>query len=373
MRSHKTKIEPEVVLDALVDGAIMIDASGTISLFNNACKRLFGYSSDEVIGGNVKMLMPQPYQREHDGYLKAYSETGVKKIIGIGREVKGLKKDGSQFPMDLSIAETQIDGKPVFIGIVRDLTRRHAQQRKYDKLQKEHFHLSRVSSMNEMGSAIAHELNQPLAASINYLDTVLLLLNRNEEIDRDELSNIASRAAEQAQRASEIISRMRQFIERGDTEKTAVDLKSVVETAKRFSLFGFDGDDITLKMDIPETLPMVLINSIQIQQVFVNLIRNACEAVIGRQERLIEITAEVASCGEMIDVKIQDTGHGLSKSTIETLFVPFSSKKAGGMGIGLSISQSIINHHGGEIWATKNEPNGSVFHFSLPIAESAKT
>ena len=270
MGSRETKIEPEVVLDALVDGAIMIDAYGTISLFNNACKRLFGYSSDEVIGENVKMLMPQPYQREHDGYLKAYAETGMKKIIGIGREVKGLKKDGTEFPMDLSIAETILNGKPVFIGIVRDLTRRHAQRRKYDELQKEHFHLSRVSSMNEMGSAIAHELNQPLAASINYLDTVLLLLNRNGDVDRDTLSNVVSRAAEQAQRASEIISRMRQFIERGDTEKTPTVLRSVVETAERFAIFGIDRHDVTLRISIPATLPMVLINSVQVQQVFVN-------------------------------------------------------------------------------------------------------
>lgn len=372
MDNGEAKIELKVVLETLVDGAIIIDASGTIILFNKACTRIFGYKPDEVIGKNVKILMPQPYQAEHDGYLNAYAKTGIKKIIGIGREVKGLKKNGEHFPLDLSIGETLTNDEVLFIGIIRDLTQRHAQKRKYDALQEEHYHLSRVSAMNEMGSAIAHELNQPLAASINYLETIELLLNQNTEIDIDKLSKITSRAMEQTHRASEIIARMREFIKRGDVVKEAVNLKTVIETAKRLAFLGFEKQGIDVKIFVPEVLPAVLINELQIQQVLVNLMKNACEAMFDSQQKILEISADVASCGQKIEVQVIDTGHGLSKADMKSLFVPFSTEKPGGMGIGLSISRSIISHHGGQIWAHENKPQGSIFHFSLPIAGLAK-
>ena len=372
MANDEAKIELNVVLETLVDGAIIIDAYGTIVLFNKACTRIFGYETDEVIGKNVKMLMPQPYQTEHDGYLKSYADTRVKKIIGIGREVQGLKKNGTHFPLDLSIGETLANDEVLFIGIIRDLTQHHAQQRKYDELQEEHFHLSRVSALNEMGSAIAHELNQPLAASINYLETIELLLKKDAEIDIDGLSDITSLAMEQTQRASEIISRIREFIKHGDVTKEPTDLPDVIETAARLAFLGFEKHDIALKITVPDTLPTVLINELQIQQVLVNLMKNACEAMFDSQIKELEISAMLASCGQKVEVQVKDTGHGLSTASMINLFVPFSSEKPGGMGVGLSISKSIINHHGGQIWAHENKPQGSIFHFSLPLAGSVK-
>lgn len=369
MDNNEAQIELEAVLDTLVDGVIIINAAGVMRLFNPACTKIFGYEPGEVIGLNVKMLMPAPFHSEHDGYLKAYKETAKKKIIGIGREVKGLRKDGSEFPMDLAVGETRLDGQPLFVGIIRDLTARYKQKEKYDQLQEDHFHLSRVSAMNEMGSAIAHELNQPMAASINYMETLKLLLSRGGDIDTEKLMSITSRAIEQTHRASEIIARMRGFIERGDVEKEPQSLKAVVETAKRLAFLSFDNKAIDVEIDISNALPYVFINNVQIQQVLVNLMKNACEAMFDSDEKQMRIRAEIASCGNMVDIQMSDTGHGLSDEDIETLFVPFSSKKTGGMGVGLSISQSIITHHGGQIWAEQNKPKGSIFHFSLPIAK----
>lgn len=371
MDTREAEIELEAVLDTLVDGVVIINALGTMRLFNPACTKIFGYEPDEVLGQNVKMLMPEPFHSEHDGYLKSYDDTHEKKIIGIGREVQGRRKDGTVFPMDLAVGEANLESEPLFVGIIRDLTSRHDQQTKYDQLQEEHFHLSRVSAMNEMGSAIAHELNQPMAASINYLETVKLLLGREGVVDKEKLLDITSRAIEQTQRASDIIGRMRGFIEKGDVEKTRHHLYEVIETAKRLTFLSFDRQDIDVSIDVPTNLPQVFINSIQIQQVLVNLLKNACEAMIDSDVKKLRIVARVNSDRDLIEVQVQDTGIGLSDQDIETLFVPFSSGKSDGMGVGLSISQSIVTHHDGQIWASQNGTMGSVFHLTLPVAREA--
>lgn len=368
MENHDAEIEFEAVLNTLVDGVIIIDAVGTMRLFNPACTKIFGYEANEVVGKNVKMLMPEPYHGEHDQYLKSYGNTKVKKIIGIGRDMTGLKKNGATFPMDLSVGESSLNGRALYVGVIRDLTERHKRKFEYDHLQEEYFHLSRVSAMNEMGSAIAHELNQPLAASINFMETMRLLLLGGTDFDHEKLLKANSRAIEQAVRASEIIKRMREFIERGDVTKTSCSLEEIIQTAIRLAFLSFKSQQVIVDISLEPDLPPVFVNSIQIQQVLVNLMKNACEAMMDREEKRLEIMAQIASCGKQIEVQIKDTGHGLTDQDIEKLFVPFSSTKSEGMGIGLSISQSIISYHGGQIWARKNEPTGSVFHFTLPIA-----
>jgi len=368
MDGHEAQIEFEAVLKTLVDGVIIIDRVGNMRLFNAASETIFGYGQDEVLGKNVKMLMPAPFKEEHDGYIQSYHETGERKIIGIGREVTGRRKDGSIFPMDLSVAETWLDGEPIFVGIIRDLTSRYATKKKFDQLQQEHFHMSRVAAMNEMGSAIAHELNQPLAASINYIETVKLLLGRDGPVDKDKLLMILGRAVEQTNRASEIIARMRGFIERGDVEKKACRLSEIVDASLRLAFLPFTNQDITLSVDISPELPDVFVNEVQIQQVLINLIKNACEAMFDIEGKSLHILARHDSEG-YVEIMIADSGHGLSKSAMDELFVPFATEKPEGMGVGLSISQSIISHHGGQIWARKNDPHGTIFHFTLPTVD----
>jgi len=367
MDSQEAQIEFEAVLQTLVDGVIIINKVGIMSLFNPACVNIFGFSEDEVLGQNVKMLMPSPFHEEHDEYISAYKKTGDRKIIGIGREVRGRRKDGTIFPMDLAVGETRLDGEPIFVGIIRDLSAKYDTKKKYDQLQQEHFHLSRVAAMNEMGSAIAHELNQPLAASANYIETVKLLLGRGGDLDTDKLLMILTKASEQTNRASEIVSRMRGFIERGEVEKQECNLRELIDSAVRLAFLSFDNQDMVLSVDVSSNLPPVFVNNIQIQQVLVNLIKNACEAMFDSERKALHISSQRNGNG-LVEVMIADTGHGLSESDMESLFVPFSSGKSDGMGVGLSISQSIISHHGGQIWARQNKPQGTVFHFTLPLS-----
>ncbi len=367
MDCRDAKIEFEAVLNTLVDGVVIIDQLGTISLFNPACENMFGYSATEVVGQNVKILMPEPYHSEHDGYIDAYRKTSQKKIIGIGREVKAVRKDGTVFPIDLTVGETEVEGATIFVGIIRNLDIRYAKQLKYDRLQEEYSHLSRVSAMNEMAVVIAHELNQPLAASINFAETAKILVERGDT-DAEKVSTILTDSIEQTQLASEIITRMRRFIERGEVEKSPNNVREMAESAARLVSMGTDFQGIEIKLDIDDDLPLVMVNNIQIQQVFVNLMKNACEAMQESDKRELHIAAVTSECGALVTLSIKDTGHGIEDANMSTLFKPFSTEKPGGMGLGLSISKSIIQYHGGELWVEKSAPACTIFKFSLPAA-----
>jgi two-component system sensor kinase FixL len=371
MQKNDAQIELEAVLNTLVDGVIIIDDAGSMQLFNPACERIFGYTPDEVIGKNVKMLMPQPYHSEHDGYLDNYRTTHDRKIIGIGREVNGRRKDGSVFHMDLAVGEADVSGKTMFVGIIRDLTDRYKQQEKYETLQQQHYHLSRVSAMNEMGSAIAHELNQPMAATINYLEAGKFMIEQGDGVDGEKLRKVLDSAIDQTKRASDIIARLRRFIQTGDMEKETVNLKDVLVTASDMALLPFKHLAIDRVLNLDEDLPNVFVNPVQIQQILVNLIKNACEAMIDSIDKKLTISVRHISGDGFVEVGVADSGKGISEAEQENLFTPFSTDKTDGMGVGLSICHSIVSNHGGKIWATSNLSGGSQFSFTLPIPEDA--
>jgi two-component system sensor kinase FixL len=349
----------------MVDGVIMIDSTGLITLFNPACETMFEYSPSEVIGRNIKMLMLEPDRAHHDGYIKNYQTSGDAKVIGIGREVQGRRKSGKVFPMYLSVGENLSADATGYVGIIRDLTEVAARRAEYERLQQEHFHLSRVSAMDQMGAAIAHEINQPLTAIMNYLEAGKAMLSSGQVIDPKLLSLVMDKSAQQARRTAQILSRLRQFIETGDTEKTRVDIQDAVQIAIDLVWPAFKNTEIKLVMTIPKNLPPVQANAVQLQQVFVNLIRNGCEAMAAIEGKVLSITA--AKDEKVIKIGISDTGCGLGPEDFDKLYEPFRSSKEGGLGVGLSISRTIIANHNGKLWAEHNKPRGTVFFITLPI------
>jgi two-component system sensor kinase FixL len=206
------------ILETVPDAMIVIDERGVIQFFSSAAERLFGYSESEAIGRNVSALMPTPDSTRHDGYLSRYRSTGERHIIGIGRIVTGRRRDGTTFPMHLSIGETQSGGAPYFTGFVRDLTEHQRTQTQLQEMQSELVHVSRLSAMGEMASALAHELNQPLAAISNYMNGSRRLLAASTDPNASKIESAMDRAAEQAQRAGQIIRRLRDFVSRGESE-----------------------------------------------------------------------------------------------------------------------------------------------------------
>lgn len=357
-----------------VDGIIVTDANGTIAIYNAACERLFGYRPEEVIGHNVKMLMPAPYHDEHDAYLANYRKTGERRIIGVGREVVGQRRDGSTFPMYLSVGEGTLDGEKIYVGIIHDLTsyqeaqlglREREAQRRLQELQSELLHVSRLSAMGQMASALAHELNQPLSAIANYVKAAHRMLAAVDDPRTGRIQDIMVKASEQTIRAGEIIRRLRDYVEKRQTTRTWENLNKVVEEALALGLIGAAETNVKVRATLDPALPPIAIDKVQIQQVLVNLIRNAIEAMHTAPTRVLSITTRPDE-DHFVQVAVADTGVGLADEVAAKLFQPFVTTKKAGMGVGLTICQSIIEGHGGRIWATANESGGVSFRFRLP-------
>jgi two-component system sensor kinase FixL len=356
------------ILETVPDAMIVIDDRGLMQFFSSAAERLFGYRASEAIGQNVSLLMPAPDSARHDSYLARYRSTGERHIIGIGRIVTGKRRDGTTFPMHLSIGETQSGGSPYFTGFVRDLTEHQRTQAQLQEMQSELVHVSRLSAMGEMASALAHELNQPLAAISNYMNGSRRLLATSTDPNTPKIEAALDRAAEQAQRAGQIIRRLRDFVSRGESEKRVESLSRLIEEAAALGLTGAREQGVLLRFSFDRKFDMVLVDRVQIQQVLVNLFRNALEAMAQSAER--ELVATNAAADDMIEVAVSDTGHGFAEEVQPNLFQTFFTTKETGMGVGLSISRSIIEAHGGRMWAETNSSGGATFRFTLPAAPS---
>ena len=480
------------LLATAVDGIIVIDPAGRIWLYNQACERLFGYPGSEVVGQNVKMLMPEPYRQEHDGYIANYNHTGERRIIGIGREVVGRRKDGSTFPMYLSVGEGGPAGQRFFVGIIHDLSalrweteqregadrllaqivqssedaiasvaldgtitswnaaaeriygfspseaigrhislilppdrrseedeiivqlragrnmehyetvRRHKnghdvlvslsvapildasgamigasktardvteRKRAGERvlaMQNELAHVGRLSAMGQMSAAIAHELNQPLTAVANYANAAQRLLQSENPEPRQLQSarEAMEKAVTQTLRAGTIIRYLRDFVEKRESRKIPEDMNEIIREAVSLGMVGHSHSNVKLTLALHPALPSVPVDKVQIQQVLLNLVRNAMEAMAEAEKRELTISSDTVPDG--LRVTVQDSGPGLAPQVAARLFQPFVTTKPDGMGIGLKICQSIIEGHGGTIVAQAGNP-GAVFVIHLPL------
>jgi two-component system, LuxR family, sensor kinase FixL len=353
-----------------VDGIMVIDESGLVQVYNQACVRLFQYEADEVLGRNVKMLMPTPYRESHDRYLQSYRQTGEARILGIGREVAGQRKDGTTFPMYLSVGEGLLFGKRVFVGIVHDLSALYRERESYEArlvtLREDLVHVARVSELGQVSAGIAHELNQPLAAMLNYSNAAKRMAGSDAPDAMAKVQAVVTKIAEQAERAGQIVRRMRNFLEKRAGSHEVESIVEIAEDAMALGLIGAKSGAVEVRF-LPETgLPPVIADRVQIQQVLVNLLRNAVEAMADAPTR--ELTLAITHQDDMVHVAVTDTGPGIAPEVAAKLFMPFVTTKVHGMGIGLAISRSIVEGHGGTMTAGANPGGGARFDFTLPAA-----
>lgn len=356
------------ILATVPDALIVIDARGRIMSFSPAAQRMFQYGEAEVLGENVSMLMPSPDRERHDGYLDHYRETREKKIIGIGRLTTARRRDGSTFPIELAVGEVSDQGMRLFTGFIRDLTERQKTERRVQDLQAELSHASRVTAMGTLAAALAHELNQPLTAIANYMEAGRDLLAQEGAIDRTLLGEAVDEAATQALRAGEIIRSLREFIRRGEADRQPETVSTLLSEGVALAFIGINSRGIDMDIAVDPRVGRIMANRVQVQQVITNLVRNAVEAMEGRPMRILHLSAAPDDDGR-VEIVIADSGPGLDPVVERSLFTPFSTTKPTGMGVGLSISRTIVEGHGGRIWATRSRWGGVAFHFTLDAAD----
>lgn len=354
------------ILDTVPDAVVVIDRKGVIASFNAAAERQFGYREAEVTGQNVRLLMPEPYRGQHDGYLSRYLTTGEKRIIGRDRVVVGRRKDGSTFPMTLAVGETRLGDTIHFTGFIRDLTERQETATRLQEVQSELVRLSRLNELGEMASTLAHELNQPLSAIANYAQGCNRLLQDMDDALSSRMRDALQETSRQALRAGQIIRHLREFVTRGETEKSDEDIRKLVEEASALALVGSRERGVRSVFEFEPGADSVMADRVQIQQVLINLMRNAVEAMRDSDQRELLVRTFPSGAGE-VAVEVSDTGPGISDEIAAQLFKPFVTTKPGGMGIGLSISKRIVEAHGGEISASRNSTGGATFRFTLPM------
>src|SRR5580765_8547408 len=352
------------ILETIPDAMVVIDIRGIMQSFSAAAVRLFGYGADEVVGRNIKMLMPTPHREQHDGYLERYLTTGERRIIGIGRVVVGERKDGSTFPMELAVGEMKSGKDRYFTGFIRDLSERQKTESRLQELQSELVHISRLTAMGEMASTLAHELNQPLSAISNYLKGSRRLIEAQTDERSTMMRDALDKAAEQAIRAGQIIRRLRDFVSRGESERRVENITKLVEEASALALVGAKDQAIRVRFRFDPLVELTLADKIQIQQVLLNLMRNAVEAMQDSANRELLLAAAPAD-NDMVRITVADTGSEISPDVASQLFQPFITTKQQGMGVGLSICRTIVESHGGQIWFEPNPGGGTVFHFTL--------
>jgi two-component system sensor kinase FixL len=359
------------ILDTVPDAIVMLDEKGLIESFSSAASLLFGYAAAEVVGKTVMMLMPSPYREQHDGHLIHFPPATEQSVVSKSRIVVGLRRDGSTFPMELAIGKVVGGPRRLFTTFVRDITRRQGTEQRLEELQSELLHVSRLSAMGQMTAAIAHELNQPLTAITNYVKAAKRTLEaasiRSTAVAR--VQEMIDKAAEQTLRAGAIIKKLRDFVEKRDSDHKPENLNNVIAEALALAFVGAADENVKVKLQLDASLAPVMIDRIQIQQVLLNLIRNSIEAMHLAEKRELILTTSSGDAG-FVDVTVQDTGPGLSQDVSTRLFQHFVTTKDSGMGIGLTICQSILEAHGGRIWLLKSTPAGTTFRFRLPLASN---
>jgi len=355
-------------MSAAVDAIIVIDQHGRIEIFNNAAEEIFGYVASEILGENVSRLMPEPDRSAHDQYLNNFHTSKIPRIIGIGREVTGLHRNGKKFPVHLSVGEVADPDTSRFIGIIRDMSENHRLEREVREMQSELAHATRLSELGEMAAGIAHEINQPLTAISTYANACHRML-ANEQSDAAELLNTLHLITDQAQRAGEVVRRLRAFTKKRLGQRQLLEINAIVDSTVRLVESDIRARNFQLCKRLAPTLPRVFADNVQIQQVILNLIRNAMDAMESAPSGKNIVTIETMPVDDnYVRVSISDQGIGLTEEIADKIFDSFFTTRNTGTGLGLSISRSIITAHGGVIDYSPNREGGVTFYFTLPAA-----
>ena len=370
LRSSEEK--HRVIVEAANDAVVSMDERGAILLANPATRRIFGYDPVEIVGKPMTMLMPEMMRKLHENGFKRYLATGKRHLNWQGVEVTAQRKDGQEFPVEVSFGELTSDGHKVFTGFIRDISERkqaedqlRASERNLQMTQAELVRVSRLTTMGELAASIAHEVNQPLTAVINNGSACLRLL-ANDNLEPEVLRRALEGIIADGTRASAVLARIRAFIKKEPAEKSELDINEVIQEVLVLAGRELYENQVLPDHQLKTDLPSVLADRVQLQQVLLNLIMNGIEAMaaVTDRPRLLGVQSRIDESGDVL-VAVSDSGTGFGLE-LDRVFNPFFTTKANGMGMGLSISRSLVESHGGRLWAAPNSPHGAVFSFTLP-------
>jgi len=357
----------DALMEAAVDAIIIISREGIIERFNRAAETLFGYAEDEVLGENVKMLMPEPHRGRHDGYLADYRKTGEAAVVGRGREETAIKRNGETFPILLSVGEIHQEGRRSFVGFVRDMSEYHAAEERVRRLEDRLLHADRLVTLGELTAGIAHEINQPLTAIAAYADAGRSMIDRQGDTPREDMHSICERIGEQSRRAGEVVQRLRKMVRSGRVSKSRYQVNEIIINV--LLLFEYELKKANIDLDFCPLEPdlVIYVDEIQIQQVLVNLVKNALDVINDSGIKNGKVSISVRQKQSELEISVEDNGPGIAEENRAKLFEAFFTTKEQGVGLGLSICRSIATAHGGNLRFTEPEQGGSRFTLRLPL------
>jgi PAS domain S-box-containing protein len=357
------------LVETAVDGVILIDSNASVLMFNPACERLFGYAAREVLGQNVRMLMPGPYRGEHDSYIGNYLRTAAPKVIGIGREVEGQRKDGTTFPMDLSVGEAKQDDESIFVGIIHDLTARKRTEEQLVQAQK-------METVGQLSGGIAHDFNNLLTVILGNAEVLSSRLKA-----RVDLRNVAETIVVAAERGAELTQRLLAFSRRQMLQPSAINCNALVESMQVLLKRALR-EDIDLRITVTPDPVFAMADPAQLESALLNLSLNAQDAMpvggvltlsteeIDLDETTLGRHTELRP-GRYVSVCVTDDGEGMSKETLERAFEPFyTTKEVGkGSGLGLSMVYGFAKQSNGHVVIYSEPGLGTSVRLYLPAAE----
>jgi PAS domain S-box-containing protein len=368
---HRFRLAVESAPNAMV----MTDRQGRIVMVNVSTEKLFGYPREELIGSEIEILVPQRFRDRHPDFREAFFAQPATREMGVGRDLFGRHKDGSEFPVEVGLNPIETDEGMFVLAAIVDITQRRQSEDQMHKYLVESAHVARLTAVGEMVSGLAHEINQPLAAASNFMRASLRMA-RAQPSDFAPLVGWMEKAAEQTTRACDIVARFGAFVRKGGTSTSVESLNRLVEQATRYlPTIALNPDDVPvrLELELAPGDPKVTVDRVQIDQVLVNLVRNSVEAMqaVPENRRLLRILVRQEK--HIAKVSVIDAGPGIEPTLLARLFEPFFTTKSNGMGLGLSISRSIIEAHDGELTVNSSVGQGSEFSFALPITEGGNS
>jgi two-component system, LuxR family, sensor kinase FixL len=358
-----------LVVDAAPSGMVMANREGKIILVNAQVETFFGYTRDELIGQPIEMLVPERFQSKHAGFRHGYLADAQARPMGAGRELFARRKDGSEFPVEIGLNPIHTSEGLFVLASIVDISERKRAELEGARQRDELAHLSRVTMLGELSGSLAHELNQPLTAILSNAQAAQRFL-ASDDVDLAELREILQDIVAENKRAGEVIQRLRLFLKKGEAQhRDSLSINEVVQSVLNLTYNDLLNKDITVDIELTQNLPTVTGDRIQLQQVLLNLVLNACEAMTDCEpsERRLRVASRLDNGA--VCISVGDRGGSIPEEKIESVFEPFFTTKVEGMGLGLSICRTIISAHRGKIWATNNLDCGATFHFELPVKE----